>query len=250
MKQFQIDEEYRLALNNRGKWDTFQNEKKLSNKHPNLYKFYSLNIFNIDSLLRNYFYLSNPSDFNDPFDCNLNLVKTNEKLEKLKTVKRNVIYNIGITSLSEEIENPLMWAHYTNNYSGFALSFGDRIDIQERKEFFGRHTITRVIYPKAPVIIKAEYPFAEHYLLTTKFKHWQYEKEWRIICDLKQKHRELEYDPNFVKALYIGHNIPDKNPTAYNLLLEIQELRFPKIPVFVVYPHPTELKLKFEKVWN
>ena len=86
--------------------------------------------------------------------------------------------------------------------------------------------------------------------MTTKFKHWQYEKEWRIICDLKDKHRELEYVPELVKGLYIGHNIPHENPTAFSLLLEIHELRFPKIPIYVVYPHPTELKLNFEKVWE
>ncbi len=250
MKEFKIDNEYTLRVNDEGAWDTYQKGDKLSKDHPELYKFYSLNIYNVDSLLRNYFYLSKPSDFNDPFDCNINLIENNRASEILKTVKRNVVSNIGITSLTEVIDSPLMWAHYTNNYRGFAVNFGNRIDILLREQFFKRYTITRVIYPEKPVKIKGSYPFAQHYFLTTKFKHWEYEKEWRITCDLKEKHRELEYVPELVKGLYIGHNIPDENPTAYSLLLEIHELRFPKIPVYVVYPHPTELRLKFEKVWE
>ena len=250
MKEFKIDNEYNLKLNEDGIWDTFQNGNKLPHEYPDLYKFYSLNIYNIDSLLRNYFYLAKPSDFNDPFDCNINLIENNKAYENLKTVKRNVLSNVGISSLTEIIDSPLMWAHYTSNYKGFALNFGNRIDILLREHFFSKYTITRVIYPEKPVRIKESYPFAQNYLMTTKFKHWQYEKEWRIICDLKDKHRELEYVPELVKGLYIGHNIPDENPTAFSLLLEIHELRFPKTPIYVVYPHPTELKLNFEKVWE
>ncbi len=34
------------------------------------------------------------------------------------------------------------------------------------------------------------------------------------------------------------------------MLLEIHEIKFPTNPIFVVYPHPTDLNLKFEKVWG
>ena len=144
-----------------------------------------------------------------------------------------------------------MWAHYTNNYNGFALEFrGDKINVKLNDDVIKRHTLTRVIYPKAPVRIKQNYPFALHYLLTTKFKHWSYEKEWRILTELKKENRELEYNPDSVKGIYIGHKIPDENRSLYTLLLEILELKFPTVPVYVVYPHPTDLRLKFEKVWN
>ena len=60
----------------------------------------------------------------------------------------------------------------------------------------------------------------------------------------------MEYFSESLKGLYIGHKIPDENISAYKLLLEIQEIRFPRTPIYIVYPHPTDLKLKFEKVWE
>ncbi|GAB3754868.1 DUF2971 domain-containing protein [Spirosoma pomorum] len=253
MEEFTIDEEYRLLFNKEtALWDTYQNEELMPKSPEYLYKYYSLNLYSIDSLLRHYFYLSNPGDFNDPFDCNLNLVRGITENAKVEFVSRNNIKNIGISSLSETIDNHLMWAHYTNNYNGFAIKFkGDKVTVNMNEDRFDKYALTSVIYPKEPVRIKNDYPFAMHYVLSTKFKHWSYEKEWRIITQLKQgDNRELEFVPEALQAIYIGHKIPDNNKSAYKLLLEIQEIKFPTIPVYVVYPHPTDLKLEFEKVWN
>ncbi len=252
MDKFTIDKEYKLKRNlTTGLWDTFQFEKLLLKSTDKLFKFYSLNLNNIDSLFRNYFYLSNPGDFNDPFDCNVNLFEDADELNKIQSVTRNNYKDIGICAFSETINNHLLWAHYTKNYNGFVLEFrGDKIDITYDRKQIKRYTLTRVIYPEKPVKIKKSYPFALHYLLTTKFKHWEYEKEWRIITEIIGNERIMNYKTESVKGMYIGHKIPDNNKNIYKLLLEIQEMRFPKIPVYVVYPHPTELELNFEKVWN
>ena len=252
MENFKIDNEYALALNQTtGYWDTYQNGSLLTKQIDKLFKFYSLNLYNVEALLNHYFYLSDPGSFNDPFDCNINLLGDFEGRPQLKSVKRNIYKNIGITSFSETIDNHLMWAHYTNNYNGWALEFkGDGIDIGLNKQEIGRHTLTRVIYPELPPKVLQAYPFAQHYVLTTKMKNWAYEKEWRIIADLLTDNRNLKFMPDCLKAIYIGHNIPDTNKSAYSFLLEIQEIKFPTVPIYVVYPHPTELKLIFERVWN
>ena len=252
MNEFSIDKEYQLKLNPETKhWDTYQFGKLLPKTTDKLYKYYPLNLNSIDCILRTYFHLANPGDFNDPFDCNVNLAEDIGELDKMETVKRNKYKNIGVCSFSETIDSHLMWAHYTNNYNGFALEFiGNKIDVKLRRESINRNSLTRVIYPENPVKISKDYPFAYHYLLTTKFKHWSYEKEWRIIAELNSQDREMEYFSESVKGLYIGHKIPDENISAYKLLLEIQEIRFPRTPIYIVYPHPTDLKLKFEKVWE
>lgn len=254
MKEFEIDKVSKIVFNEATrKWDTYKNNKLLSKKAKKLYNYYSLSINNIDALLNNYFYLSNPSTFNDPFDCNLNLIENVEnEINKLETVKRNNISNIGITSLSEVIDSNLMWGHYANNYNGFAIEFdGENIDVKIAKERFVKNTLTRVNYSENLKKIKKEFPFALHYVLTTKMKDWKYEKEWRIICDLKEgDDRILYYYPEKVKGIYVGHQLIDNNESAYRLILEICEIRFPNIPIYVVYPHHNELKLMFEKVLN
>lgn len=255
MKEFDLDEEYKMIFNeSTGLYDYYKNGKLLSKKAHKLFKYYSLSINNIDALLNNYFYLSNPVTFNDPFDCNVNLANniSESDLLKIKTVKRNNINNVGVVSFSETIDNHLMWAHYTNNYNGFAIEFkGSEVTVNLEKNRFEKKTLTKVFYPKNVKRIKKEFPFALQYVLTTKMRHWEYEKEWRIICQLKKNDdRILHYYPEKVKAIYVGHRLIDESVSAYRLLLEVCEIRFPETPIYAVYPHPTELKLLFEKVWN
>jgi len=254
MKEFQIDKNHKIVYNDStGLWDYYKDDVLLSKVADKLFKFYSLSINNLDALLNNYFYLSNPSTFNDPFDCNINIVlNIKNEVSKLNTVKRNNIGNIGIASLTEVVDNHLMWAHYTNNYKGFAIEFkGDEISVNLVKERFEKLTLTRVIYPDKIKKIESFFSFAMHYVLTTKMKHWEYEKEWRMICQLKKDDdRVLHYYPEKVKAIYIGHRIIDEDTSAYRLLLEICAIRFPDKPIYVVYPHPEELELMFERVLN
>ena len=252
MEQFQIDEDYSLILNHVTKlWDVNYRGQILPHSAPQLYKYYSLSVNNIGALLSNYFYLSNPSDFNDPFDCNLNLIYDYDSNFARPDIKRNNLGNVGVCSFTENITDPLMWAHYTNNYSGFALEFqGDSVQMLLRQGHIEDWTFARVIYPENPALISKHFPFALHYLLTTKFNRWSYEREWRFICTLLEKDRQLNYDPACVKGIYIGHKIPDEQKSAYDLLLEIQEIRFPKTPIYVVYPNPTKLELILERVWN
>lgn len=243
MKQIKIDREYLYKLNNKtNQWDCYQNETLLP-KHPKvLYKYYSLNLNNIDALYRNYFFLSNPKEFNDPFDCNLNLIEDLQLYEKNKIN----INNFGICSFSETIDNHLMWAHYTNNYHGFALGFKERIQIDENKRDIQRYSLGRVIYPEKVVKMKSDNPISLYYVLTTKYQQWKYEKEWRILAELKDYRRELKFSPESLEAIYVGHKIPDNKLNIYAMLLKIQEERYPDAKVYVVYPHPTELKLEFE----
>ena len=116
------------------------------------------------------------------------------------------------------------------------------------RKFIIKNTLARVIYPKIPIKISKEYPFSLHYVLTTKFNHWKYEREWRIITELTSTERTLEYLPESVKGIYIGHKIPDENISAYQLLLKIREINFPNVPIYIVYPHSTDLSLNFERV--
>ncbi|MBL7104692.1 MAG: DUF2971 domain-containing protein [Bacteroidales bacterium] len=250
MNEFIVDKEYKLVKNdpNRNVWDVYKNGELLP-KADKLYKYYPLSTYSLDSLLRHYFFLSKPETFNDPFDCNINLLEEVEGKKKLETVTRNCFKNVGICCLSETIDNHLMWAHYTNNYNGFVLEFDDmQVDIN--KNDYKQFALSRVIYPSNPPRVKSELPFSHQYLFTTKLKHWEYEKEWRIVTDLNTDNREMPFSTNVVTGIYIGHKVPDNNIGLYKMLLEIQELKFPKASIYVVYPHPNDLKLKFEKVWN
>ena len=128
-----------------------------------------------------------------------------------------------------------MWTHYTANYMGYVMQFDDiEVDINQRD--FKQYALTRVIYLKNPPRIDKKLPFAHQYFVSAKFKHWEYEKEWRISTDLRTSSREMNFVPECVSAIYIGHKIPDSKPGIYKMLLKIQEMIYPNASVYVVYP--------------
>lgn len=143
-----------------------------------------------------------------------------------------------------------MWAHYTENYHGFALEWkGTEVTVIPSLEQTEHGTFVKVIDPKKLVKIKKEYPFANQYMLTTKLKHWEYENEWGFLNQVSSdENRILHYDPEKIKGLYIGHQMIDNKTSSYRTILTIHSLLFPEAPIYVVYPHPTDIKLFFEKV--
>lgn len=107
-------------------------------------KYYALSEFSIDALLKNYLYASHPFELNDPFDCFRHLIDATGKTQIemvsnynpndltenfnpeifLNTIYEGNFRNIGLISLTDSNnENPILWAHYTNNHKGFSVTF-------------------------------------------------------------------------------------------------------------------------------
>jgi hypothetical protein len=89
---------------------------------------------------------------------------------------------VGILSLSEVPDDPLMWGHYAASHCGFAIGF------DTSHPFFRctRHTSQPTPDAFFPVHYAAERPRRRSYehvtardAFFTKSPHWAYEKEWR-----------------------------------------------------------------------
>lgn len=154
-------------------------------------------------------WFSRPENFNDPFDCNINLidfeptekqielvindkVKRNRKTrrEEIKKNKRNayriinqfseqsneMFQNSGICCFSEKHENILLWSHYAQNHKGICLGFSKKITeiaSMTGKVKYADH------YKKAPFFkMNGE---AVYHLIFTKSKDWSYEQEIRAV---------------------------------------------------------------------
>ena len=216
-------------------------------KPKNLFKYYALNLNNIAALYQNYFWLSNPSDFNDPFDCNINLIEFEEKPEWSK--RGNNHGNVGVCCFTESINDPTLWAFYTN-YNGFVLEFNPEkttvgLNVEERT-----WSLNPVMYFDELIKVKNTEHYAMEYLLTAKLNKWKNENEWRFVTTVNEESdRIVQYKPHSVKALYIGHKIPDEQLSVYNLIFDIFIEKYPKAEIYVVFPNPQGLELVFEKVW-
>jgi Protein of unknown function (DUF2971) len=99
---------------------------------------------------------------------------------------------VGILSLTEVPDEPLMWAHYAESHRGILLGF------DEEHAFFNRRRsendefyLRKVIYadlPPTPTALAVD----GNALLVTKGTKWSYEREWRMFAPLEDASRAIE----------------------------------------------------------
>lgn len=93
-----------------------------------------------------------------------------------------VLQSFGVCSLSEINDDILMWSHYADGHKGFCLEFSR---VPENIFEYAQP----VKYPDSD-----EFPYVDYWnvqkdeliediiqIVTTKSRHWSYEKEWRAI---------------------------------------------------------------------
>jgi len=235
-----FDSKYFVEWNRELKrWDYIENEEVMPESTETLYKYLSWNENTISSLLGNYLWLTNPVHFNDPFDCNRNMIFNYEFSEEERLKKKNYFDDIGILSFTENRCCPLMWAHYTSNYNGIVLKF-------RAKEFtnldngnqFEKIKLRKVIYPEQFKPFPLGYAFSKELMLFSKIKSWSYEKEWRLVANLKKPdNRYLRFDPHSLEEIYIGHNLFENlNSNAIQILTQIRDTYYPKTKLTRIFP--------------
>jgi hypothetical protein len=120
----------------------------------NLYKYRPINSWTIKGLSEKTIHFTCPNDYNDPFDCRINLLidGTDEEWESyrqrmgitaeelnlyksariitaensgtyFREIQRHTLLNIRISCFSEVPDNILMWSHYADSHKGICLMF-------------------------------------------------------------------------------------------------------------------------------
>jgi hypothetical protein len=150
-------------------------------------------------------WFSDPSDFNDPFDCDVPFVLPRpipegedrgvSDLWKVLEINaefegKRIIKCFGIFSLSEGNSNILMWSHYADHHKGLCIEYG-----RNDKNKLGDDKVTKPIrytdlIPQFPLkeiekFLEARSTAGEsnifQSLVFTKSSNWTYEKEWRVV---------------------------------------------------------------------
>lgn len=246
MENFKVDSKTEVLYKSED-WKVISNGVEQKSQLDSLYKYYSLNANNIDALENNYFYLSNPKTFNDPFDCNRNLVIEQQKelndWDYVETL--NDSSNIGITSFSENGMEPLLWSHYTDSYHGFCIKLKSDF-IRQVKE--GNALVKKVIYSEEPASISIDLDFSKYYQFILKLSDWKYEKEWRLLfTNPSMVSNKYSFDVDNIEEISVGYNFHNPRNEAERELKErftkLRRGKFKNIPLYTVGPKQTELKL-------
>lgn len=168
------------------------------------------------SLLRNEFYFSAATAFNDPFDCvpvlsihaeaeelrsHLSLLLANDpdrdgKLalffeaiaarpelwdqrrdEMIRSIVSRLTQDVGVFSMSAVADHILLWSHYGDCHRGVCVRFVTSIWQTFR-------AVQRVVYAEERPVLNLVRDVGDAMLtkaILTKSHHWAYEQEWRIV---------------------------------------------------------------------
>jgi hypothetical protein len=119
---------------------------------------------------------------NDPFEFMGVASRDKEIRKRYSSLKDGLAKYTGIVCFSEGWKNPLLWSHYADRHRGLCLGFDVGGEIHKV-----RYQKRRL--PPDIRALESEATAKAHVraLVTTKFSHWQYEREYRLFAQLKDK---------------------------------------------------------------
>lgn len=213
---------------------------------PNvLYKYYSLsddvelNEKKFQTLNAGKIFMSEIKDFNDPYDSKCFFYDSAKlaDIERLKPHGGKVIDDfttyIRGTALTENgVQSMPMWAHYSNNHSGFCVSYdmnantqlkgctfpvqyiAERLDItslvrKQSEQICAAIDSNIAIGEKQTTINDLTMILVPQLLYNLKLDQWNYEKEFR--CSRASNAKGTPYTDAIPKEIYIGKNCSEGN---------------------------------------
>ena len=234
----------------------FLNQKKL------IYKYCSYEVGLNDVILKQSLKFSNPSEYNDPFDCHESLIKLdlmNLDLETFiekqypnlsRNLKRGIVRNFNskflysclleerkrfkITCFSLSYNNILMWSHYADKHNGICIGF------QFPPIYLDKFILTPVTYiDKIPLIDgKVDAYKMIRYWLSIKSNCWEYEKEIRAITKSKNTNSfdYINYERDDIKEIIFGCKVSQVEITRTQKILKsngfnLNKITFKKIEI-------------------
>jgi hypothetical protein len=245
--------------------------KLISNSYPKeIYKLFPPELSRIDALWNDNLWFSKPDFFDDPFDTGywisqqlqFKTILKSLKLEKTEFKDGDVLENICnnrqkilsddikskylISSLTEEIDSPVLWSQYAGQHKGFAVQYDLNPKILIDLDYF----IAPVNYVDKMMdldnILKNTPDTLEYLLLLTKGIDWSYQNEWRAIKKdmlLCTKEGCLLPSPKII-SIHIGYKsdgalrrtleryAKEKNIWLYEMTTLPNNLRLTSKPIF------------------
>jgi Protein of unknown function (DUF2971) len=153
----------------------------------------------------------------------------------------------GVFSLSSDALNPVMWYHYSQQYSGYVVGFNTFHPWFWHENSNGKSNcvLHKVTYEDT---VRAEFasllddpviPFLRKRL------DWSYEKEWRMVKDLSQADVSIgdniklfEVPSDAITGIYFGPHLAENSPII-KLAATFKVMQNPNIEIGSVRPkHP------------
>lgn len=202
--------------------------------------------FALDALVKRRLKVSEINAVNDPFELSPHAYEPEFELAHL-SFKSELAKKHGMMCFCATTSGPVIWAHYAENHRGMCLGF-DIPDSDSTTPDGGGGFLGQVSYKKDKL------PFPNNMngvnaelmqkILFTKYRHWSYEKEYRMFVGLNSKVDGLyfyAFGPNLIlKEIILGYlNTDSKRLVRCHLDPEFKD----DVEIWKVKPSSTEYKL-------
>lgn len=188
-----------------------------------VFKYFPKNDYSISSLKEHYLYHSVYTSFNDPFDCNMDLLVNFKRKQasyigtKTKFIK--IFDDTGICCFTTINDSILMWSHYASHHRGFCLEF------KTNNRLHGINPLN-VVYKKN--LKQADFHTSKddafHHLIYSKSDCWSYEHELRtFIPDVKKDDdRKVSFQKDDLLSVYLGVRcLPDDEHEIKTIIRDV-----------------------------
>lgn len=130
--------------------------------------------FGLENLEKRRLKISLFSTVNDPFEL-LGVELSDKTVRKTVQYESSVLTKEkGLLCFSSDKYNPVQWAHYSDNHKGLCLGFEIPNSYVEKVSYVANRLNKSILNA----------PEKQKKLLTTKFNHWSYEQEYRMLLEL------------------------------------------------------------------
>lgn len=200
----------------------------------------------VETLVNNQIYLPNKNYLNDPTEGFYNdnsiisffniFSKHSEEVERQYFGLLEKIDQMGVYSLSNNVNNELLWAYYGGGHSGFAIEY----DIDKMKESLNHNQYFHFIFdfdvdyvkniPNVDISVihgKDIINTLKTYL-GTKSLSWKHEEEYRLIVE---GNGLFEIDYRAVTGIYFGYRMQESEIEFIMEKLKGRGLRYYKMEI-------------------
>lgn len=158
-----------------------------------LYKFYSSK-WGLNALEKQRLKVTTGADINDPFELSAAELSESGLRKSFMKWRDFMFARHGIISFCRDWRNPVVWSHYAESHRGICLGF----DVPNTYVVPVEYVSKRIPFDLAS--LRSNQPESDKLgarLLRTKFSHWRYENECRIVYGLNDPDLQIENDLYF-----------------------------------------------------
>src|SRR5208282_4947339 len=159
--------------------------------------------YGLEALRQRRIKVSRINELNDPFELLAPSLSDRETRHGFTKLKNNLARTRGLLCFSKDWTNPVLWSHYADSHRGLCLGFSfahEVIHVRYRRKRLRIKIPSLLSDPEKERIVME--------CLSTKFIHWQYEKEVRAFVNLAERDSNTgHYFFDFCESMTITHVI-------------------------------------------